>query len=294
MRGGWTPLPARLVAALAPAGRVWAGAAGPAADRAAVRAAVRADTPADGRIGRRVAGRADGRTCGDAAGDVPGDVPGDAGGDAAGGGAVPAPAAASVRALVRSLVLSPVLSPARTLAPFPSPVAPVAVASRLPPGFTVALALALAVALARPAAADLPEDSCFVLAPAPGKSGVVALSLRILPLTARDRQNRAPWRYGEIAAVLNPADPAQAAELGGKRLVQGLVCDVSQGQCQAAERRARLAFRMRADGGLELSTDDLPLADYGESELLGNLADPPGRPVSLHLIPAPLAACLPP
>jgi hypothetical protein len=77
-----------------------------------------------------------------------------------------------------------------------------------------------------------------------------------------------------------------AAGIGGKRLTQSLICRADTGECLAAERRARLTFRMDDGQRLTLFTDDMPVADYGESDLAGNLVDPPGTAIRLDLVRA--------
>ena len=160
-------------------------------------------------------------------------------------------------------------------------------------------ATALALGLAMPGYAALPENSCFVLAGHPTGQGsgwlagntITHMTLRVNPLTGNDRANGAPWRYVRLAVVMAPRAQGLADGVHGKRLTQSLVCRTDTGLCEAAERDARMALRPNPDGGLTLTTRDMPVADYGESDLASNLAHPPGTATRVELRRAPLENC---
>jgi hypothetical protein len=151
---------------------------------------------------------------------------------------------------------------------------------------TTALAFGLPLAAPLPVRADLPEDSCFVQAEAGASTATAVrqLAFRVQPLTGNDRELNLPFRYAMLAVVLAPRAPGD--EVSGKRLTQSLVCRNDTGVCTAAERQASLSFRLTDGDRLTLVTDDMPVADYGESDLASNLAHPPGTPVRLDLVRA--------
>ena len=159
--------------------------------------------------------------------------------------------------------------------------------------------LALALAPSAPALAAPPENSCFVLAARPSgtgagrppRSAVDRLTLRVNPLTRTDRENGAPWRYVRLEVVMGPRAQGLADGVHGKRLTQSLVCRTDTGLCEAFEGDAVLALRATPDGGLTLTTDDMPVADYGDSDLASNLAHPPGTVTRVELQRAPLENC---
>lgn len=156
---------------------------------------------------------------------------------------------------------------------------------------TISTSIVLAFASGT-ALAGLPEGACFVLAaPAGGGSGVERMTLRIAPLTARDRANRAPYRYMNLTVVMAPRGQGLVDGVHGKPLTQSLVCSTQTMGCRASSRRARADLAMPEPGILILSTADLPVADYGESDLASNLAHPPGQPVRFRLTRARPAAC---
>lgn len=144
----------------------------------------------------------------------------------------------------------------------------------------------LPLSAALPAKADLPEDSCFVQARPGTAAAVWQLAFRVQPLTGNDRLNDLPYRYATLAVVLGPRAQGLADAVTGKRLTQSLVCRNDTGVCTAAERQASLSFRLTDGDRLTLVTDDMPVADYGESDLASNLAHPPGTPVRLDLVRA--------
>jgi len=159
--------------------------------------------------------------------------------------------------------------------------------------------LALALVPALPAGAAPPENSCFVLAGRPivrgaGGSAVNAverLVLRVNPLTGNDRASGAPWRYVRLEVVMAPRAQGLADGVHGKRLTQSLVCRTDTGLCEASDGDALMALRPAPDGGLTLITRDMPVADYGGSDLASNLAHPPGTATRVELRRAPLENC---
>lgn len=154
------------------------------------------------------------------------------------------------------------------------------------------LPIAAALALAAPAQATIPDDACFVLATAPAAQGAVArMTLRFGRMTPRDRATGSPYRYGALAVVMAPRLQGLADGVHGKPLTQTLFCRADTMVCQASEGEARARVAAPSPDELVLTTQDLPVADYGESDLASNLAHPPGARVEFRLRRAAPADC---
>lgn len=146
-----------------------------------------------------------------------------------------------------------------------------------------AAAAALILALAAPAQARIPDDACFVLVPEAAPGAVAEMTLRFAPMNRRDRETGSPYRYGDLAVVMAPRGQGLADGVHGKVLTQNLFCSTRTMVCQAAEGNALLRLAAPAPDQLVLTTQDLPVADYGDSDLASNLAHPPGTPVEFRL-----------
>lgn len=144
-----------------------------------------------------------------------------------------------------------------------------------------------AVLAAGPLRADLPQASCFVLPPEARAAGVERLALRILPSGGSAPQHLTDWRYAELTVVLGPSRP----EVAGKRLTQALNCRAGRMACAAANGTGWVEIEAPAPDRLVLRTLDLPVGDYGESDLESNLANPPGTETVLRLQRVPYADC---
>lgn len=137
------------------------------------------------------------------------------------------------------------------------------------------------------ASADLPRAGCFVLAPGARVAGIERLELRILPRRGWDAQRYSDWRYAELTVVLGASRPAVA----GKPLTQSLNCRAERMACAPANGTGWVEIEAPVPERLILRTLDLPVADYGESDLESNLADPPGTETVLRLVRAPDVDC---
>lgn len=148
--------------------------------------------------------------------------------------------------------------------------------------------LALIAALAPVAArADLPQAGCFVLAPGARTAGIERVALRLEPRQGWDARNQSDWRYGELTVVMGAARP----EVAGKPLTQSLNCRAWRMACAPANGTGWVELEAPSDDRLVLRTLDLPVADYGESDLASNLAEPQGTETVLHLVRAPDSDC---
>jgi hypothetical protein len=154
----------------------------------------------------------------------------------------------------------------------------------------IAALLALIAGLAPvDARAELPAAGCFVLAPGARAAGIDQLALRFIPPRGWDARNPTDWRYGEMTVVMGAARP----EVVGKPLTQSLNCRTGRMACAPANGTGWVEIEVPGQDRLVIRTLDLPVGDYGESDLESNLADPPGTETVLHLVRAPDTACEP-
>lgn len=135
--------------------------------------------------------------------------------------------------------------------------------------------------LPQPAAASLPEQTCFALAMQAG--AVDDLRFRVRALSRAYRAQGVAIRSVHLHAMLGRRGQGLRDGVAGKLLTQELVCDIEPGICTTPDGRATLTYSLRGDA-LSLTLRDLPVGDFGNSMLLSNLADPVGAPLVLNLV----------